>query len=92
MACPLQSSNIVYKFTCQIQNCEFEYVGLTRLTLEKHLKAHLCNGTIKNHSHGEHQCIIDKENFFDNTSILTKDIDPKQLFVKEVLFILKNKA
>ena len=86
---PLQSSNIVYKFTCPIQNCAAEYVGMTRLTLEKRLRAHIYSGAIKNHLHEEHQSIIDKGKISDNTTILTKDIDPRQLFVKEALYILQ---
>ena len=33
----LQTTSVVYKFTCNFQNCKSEYIGLTHLTLEKRL-------------------------------------------------------
>ena len=86
---PLETANVVYKFTCNIQHCKAEYVGHTRLSLEKRLQAHSYNGSIKNHYKESHNSNITKEILRENTTIITKEQQPKNLAIKEALFILK---
>ena len=56
----LQSSNVVYNFKCNSQNCVAEYVGQTTLTLEKRLNAHYYNGSIKVDYQQNHQTPVTK--------------------------------
>ena len=44
---PLQSTNVVYKFVCDVQHCKTEYIGYTRLTLVKRLLSHHYQRSIK---------------------------------------------
>ena len=69
----LQSTNVVYNFICDVQNCKAEFIGLTRLTLEKKLQSY-------------HIILIE------NTSILVKEQNYKNLIIKVSIYILKHSA
>ena len=88
----LQTTNVVYKFTCNFQNCKSEYIGLTQLTLEKRLTAHYYKGSIKNHYQQCHNITPTKQTIYNNTKILTKERNYRSLAIKECLFILHHQS
>ena len=89
---PLQSTNVVYKFVCDVQHCKAEYIGHTRLTLEKRLQSHHYQGSIKNHYKESHNMSVTKEKLIENTSILIKEYNYKNLIIKEALYILRHSS
>ena len=88
---PMQTSGVVYKFKCNFHYCKSEYIGHTRLSLERRLLAHYYNGSIKTHYQQNHNKIVTKEILQENTIILSKENNFRKLAVKEALYILNER-
>ena len=84
----------MYEYSCR--KCEdqhgkaAQYVGLTQTSLSRRLTYHLSKGSIKEHSMQNHQAIIDRKTFEENTKIIEKDNNRQTLAIKEAIIILTN--
>ena len=70
---PLKTTNVIYKYTCNLMTCQSEYIGMTRTTLKKRLDAHYYNGSILKHHEQHYNEKITKENLYKNTKIIEKE-------------------
>ena len=69
---PMLTSSVVYKFNYNYHYCKSEYIGHTRLNLEKRLQAHYYNGSMKTHYQHNHDRTLTKEIIKQNTIIFSK--------------------
>ena len=86
-------TNIVYSFKCPFAHGivqEYEYIGLTSVSLQKRIQNHTYNGSIKLHFLQSHNIVPTKNQILDNTTILTHAEDRYRLSIKEALLILQN--
>ena len=93
----LNKNNIIYEFTCPLEKtnsnnkCQGKYIGMTTTTLLKRLKAHKYNGSIKQHFIDHHNEKITQQHLEENTSIIDRATNRRQLYIKEALIISKSK-
>ena len=86
-------TNVVYSFKCPFAHGnvqEYEYIGLTSVSLQKRIQQHTYKGSIKLHYLQDHNIVPSKTQLIDNTTILTHAEDRYRLSIKEALLILKN--
>jgi hypothetical protein len=87
----LQSTNVLYKFTCPHEDCKLqhnvEYIGMTTTTLSRRLTCHLSSGGPKEHMRGSHLTTLTRKVLEDNTQIIKQYHDPTRLAVAEALLI-----
>lgn len=88
----LQSTNVVYKFTCPAQHDVIAtYIGQTRTTLSRRITMHLQGGSISAHSQLSHGTKLTRQTLVDNTVILHHEADPSRLKIAEALYIVRDK-
>ena len=91
----LNKSNVIYQFNCPLNDpnsnnkCNGKYIGMTSTTLIKRLIAHKYNGSIKQHFKDHHKENLKQQHLENNTSIIDKAKNRRQLFIKEALIINK---
>ena len=91
----LNKNNVIYQFSCPLQEpnsnniCNGKYVGMTSTTLLRRLTAHKYNGSIKQHFIDYHNEKIKQHHLEENTSIIDKATNRRQLLIKEALIISK---
>ena len=85
----LQSSHLVYMFTCQHEDCApyNSYIGLTTTKLSRRLTCHLQGGAPKNHLRSTHNAPLTRNHLEQGTTILARETDPRRLSILEALFI-----
>ena len=77
----LQRTNILYKYECNVGDCEPQaYIGYTRTTLSHRLTMHLQSGALLKHSQ-----------MVSNTSIIRQENDLNRLEIMEALYIKYTK-
>ena len=91
-----QQSHIIYKFTCNLGECESpqtknEYIGLTTQTLRQRMIGHKNHGSIFAHFRMKHGISPDVNYLLANTEVLYRESDAFQLHIYEALHIRKLK-
>jgi hypothetical protein len=90
----LQSTNVVYKFSCPNEDCKLRnnvnYIGMTATTLSRRLTCHLNSGGPRQHMLTEHGVAITRKDLVDNTTILRQCGDTTRLAIAEALYILEE--
>ena len=90
----LQKTNVIYEFTCNTGNCEFQpskYIGCTVTTLSRRLTMHLSAGGPHNHMKNVHKTTLNRQQLVDQTKIINHNIDRNRLEILEALIIQKTK-
>lgn len=92
---PLQKTNVIYEFSCNTENCEFQasskYIGCTVTTLSRRLTMHLQGGGPFCHMKNVHNTKITREQLVNQTKIINQAWDRNRLEILEALLIQKNK-
>ena len=86
----LKQTNIVYKYTCNVGDCELQnstYIGMTTTTLSRRLTMHLAGGGPKIHMQNNYNSTISRENLVQNTNILYYEPDFNRLQIMEAILI-----
>ena len=90
----LQRTNLIYKHTCQNEDCRphaTSYIGMTRTKLTRRLSYHLQNGAIKKHYQEKHGVRLTREALVSGTEILDYETNPGRLAILEALYIKEEK-
>ena len=81
----LQRTNILYKYECNVGDCEPQaYIGYTRTTLSRRI-------TMLEHSQDFHSSTLNREQMVSNTSIIRQENDFNRLEIMETLYIKYTK-
>ena len=87
----LQQSNLIYKYKCNLDECEHLpeslYIGLTTTTLSRRLTMHLGNGGPKRHSNENHRTNLTRTMLEEQTEIIRKEQDTNRLHIYEAILI-----
>ena len=84
--CVLQRTNILYKYECNVGDCEPQaYIGYTRTTLSRRITMHLQSGAPLKHSQDFHNSTLNREQMVSNTSIIRRENDFNRLEIMEAL-------
>ena len=90
----LQSTNVVYKYSCPNEDCKLRnnvnYIGMTVTTLSRRLTCHLNSGGPRQHLLTEHSIAITRTDLVENTTILRRCGDATRLAIAEALYILEE--
>ena len=84
---PTEESNVVYKYTCNVQSCKETnvfYVGMTTVTIKERFKQH---SAIKKHFEQTHKRNITGSEMFKNVSVLARRREKEDLSILEALMI-----
>ena len=89
----LQSSHLVYSFSCQHDDCAHhkEYIGMTTTRLSRRLTCHLQGGAPKHHYHSKHRAILTRNHLEKGTVILAKENDARRLSILEAIIIKEKR-
>ena len=91
-ATKLQRTNILYKYECNVGDCEPQaYIGYTRTTLSRRITMHLQSGAPLKHSQDFHSSTLKREQMVSNTSIIRQENDFNRLEIMEALYIIYTK-
>ena len=86
----LQQTGTVYRFQCPFpHDIPQVYIGHSQTTLQRRLKSHLNNGSIKSHFLTQHNIKPSIDQLSNNTTIIAKANDKIRLCIKEALMILQ---
>ena len=85
----MQSSHLVYKFTCNDGDCgpHNSYIGKTTTKLSRRLTCHLQQGAIKQHFANAHGSSMTREILEQGTKVMEEESDERRLSFLEALFI-----
>jgi hypothetical protein len=83
----LKRTNVVYQYTCHIENCESHYIGMTTTTLSRRLTMHLRSGAPAKHTEEQHKQGLTRQMLVDSTKIIRHNNDFNRLQIEEALLI-----
>ena len=87
----IKQRNVVYHFSCPVQGCSQDYVGMTTTRLSKRISCHVQEGAIHNHMTRTHNRRPTRDQIIQNTTIIDRQTDNKRLRFLEALHILEMK-
>ena len=76
----MSEAGVIYKFTCTLHSQAMEYVGFTKTKLDRRLSAHKYHGSIHDHYVQEHGIKPTMEQLSDNTIVIARAGDKKNIF------------
>ena len=87
----LKQSNVIYSYKCPIGDCALrdnsKYIGYTTTTLSRRITMHLQNGGPKTHTETHHHQRLIRKQMVDNTTIIDKSRNRRELHVLEAIHI-----
>ena len=87
----IRQRNVVYHFTCPIEGCPQDYIGMTTTRLSKRISCHVQEGAIHNHMSRVHNRRPTRDQLIQATKIIDRESDCKRLRFLEALHILEKK-
>ena len=83
----LQKVNVVYRYTCPVEDCKLQYYGYTTTTLSRRITMHLQKGAPKQHAFTNHDTLLTREDMVNNTKVIKTVSDVNRLQLTESVYI-----
>ena len=88
----LTKVSVVYRYSCKEEWCQPHqvYIGYTATTLKHRMASHTESGCIKEHNRDVHNRKTKSSDALENTEILHRSQDRKELMIAEALLIKQH--
>ena len=86
-----EQSNVVYQYTCQLDECNSSYIGYTQATISERMRNHGQQGSIIKHLREAHNINKQKtKTLMESVKVIGKAHTKQELLIMEALLIKMN--